>query len=154
MVMSYFGDLGAWNWMVLGAVLLALEILVPGVFLLWIGIAAVLTGALSLQLWGFAFWTWQLQVFVFLILALVSAYTGSRVMKARSGDTDQPLLNRRTDQLIGRTGVLSEPIAQGVGRMRLGDTTWRVVGPDLPAGTQVRVVAANGPELTVERHPV
>ncbi|MCV0393841.1 MAG: NfeD family protein [Rhizobiaceae bacterium] len=150
MLASIFGELGPWNWMVLGFVLLAAEIMVPGVFLLWIGIAAILTGALSLQLWGWDFWVWQAQVLVFLALSLASAYVGHRIMRARHDESDQPLLNRRGEQLIGRTATLSEPIVEGYGRVRLGDTLWRVKGPDLPAGARVRVVSAVGGELAVE----
>jgi membrane protein implicated in regulation of membrane protease activity len=150
MLASAFGDLGAWNWMVLGFALLAAEILLPGVFLLWIGIAAIVTGAISLWLWDWGLWTWQVQVLVFLALSLVSAFTGRRVMGSGEAATDEPLLNRRDEQLVGRTGILAEPIAEGVGRIRLGDTIWRVTGPDLPAGTRVRVVSARGGDLAVE----
>ena len=103
MLERIFAELGPWNWMVLGLVLLTLEILAPGVFLLWIGIAALLVGAASLALWSAAFWVWQVQVVAFLILALISAYLGKRIMAGRGNDSDQPLLNRRGDQLIGRT---------------------------------------------------
>lgn len=152
MLLAFLRELGPWNWMLLGGTLLVLEILLPGVFLLWIGIAAILTGGLSLQLWGFAFWSWQVQVLVFLALSLVSAYIGKRVMDARQAEeTDEPLLNRRAEQLVGRTAALEEPITHGRGRIRLGDTTWRVAGPDLPAGSRVRVVAARGSELQVEK---
>ncbi|WEX11806.1 NfeD family protein [Chelativorans sp. AA-79] len=151
MLMRIFAELGPWNWMLLGFILLALEILVPGVFLLWIGIAAILTGALSLQLWETAFWGWQVQVLVFLALSLASAYFGKRLMDARRDEeTDEPLLNRRAEQLVGRTAQLEEPIREGYGRIRLGDTTWRVAGPDLPAGARVRVVAAKGGTLQVD----
>jgi len=149
MLMSVFGDLGAWNWMVLGLVLLVLEILVPGVFLLWIGIAALITGALSLQFWNLAFWTWQLQVAVFLVLSLASAFIGSRIVRTRQ-KSDEPLLNQRAEQLVGRNAVLTEPIREGFGRARIGDTTWRVAGPDLPAGTRVTIVNARGGDLVVE----
>lgn len=151
MLASIFGELGPWNWMVLGCVLLAAEILAPGVFLLWIGIAAILTGALSLQLWGWDQWVWQAQVIVFLALSLASAYLGHLVMRGRRDESDQPLLNRRADQLVGRTATLAEPIVGGYGRIRLGDTLWRVSGPDLPAGARVRVVRATGGELAVEQ---
>ncbi|MDN2565039.1 NfeD family protein [Aquibium sp. A9E412] len=152
MLERIFTELGPWNWMVLGFALLALEILVPGIFLLWIGIAAILTGALSLQLWGFDFWGWQAQVLTFLALALASALVGRLIMRrAAQEETDQPLLNRRAEQLVGRTATLDEPITDGYGRIRLGDTTWRVSGPDLPAGTRVRVAAASGARLTVEK---
>jgi len=150
MLMSVFGELGAWNWMVLGLVLLVLEILVPGVFLLWIGIAAILTGALSLQLGNVAFWTWQLQVAVFLVLSLASAFIGSRIVRSRL-KSDEPLLNQRAEQLIGRNAILTEPIREGFGRARIGDSTWRVAGADMPAGTRVRIVAARGGDLLVER---
>lgn len=149
--MRAFVELGPWNWMVLGFLLLAAEILVPGVFLLWIGIAAVLTGALSLQLWSFAFWTWHIQVLVFLALAMASVWIGKKLVDAREDrETDEPLLNRPVEQLIGRTASLDEAIREGRGRIRLGDTIWRVTGPDLPAGTRVRVVAAKGSDLHVE----
>ncbi|MGO4836414.1 NfeD family protein, partial [Rhizobiaceae sp. 2RAB30] len=107
MIESLLSELGPWNWMVLGFVLLALEILVPGVFLLWIGLAALATGALSLFLWSTAFWIWQVQVLVFLVLSLVAAYAGKRLMAGRGDQTDQPLLNRRGDQLVGRIATLT-----------------------------------------------
>jgi membrane protein implicated in regulation of membrane protease activity len=140
-------ELGPWNWMVLGCVLLALEILVPGVFLLWIGIAALLVGAASLQFWGAGFWAWEVQIVVFLVLSLISAYIGKQIVGSRQGDTDQPLLNRRGQQMIGRTATLTEPIREGRGRIQLGDTLWRVSGPDLPAGTRVRVTGASDTDL-------
>ncbi|MCG7504744.1 NfeD family protein [Mesorhizobium retamae] len=146
-------ELGPWNWMVLGFVLLVAEILIPGVFLLWIGIAALLIGAVSLVLWDAAFWTWQAQVLSFLVLALLSAYAGKRFFNGRRENSDQPLLNRRGEQMIGRTATLSEPIREGRGRIQLGDTLWRVSGPDLPAGARVRVTGAaeTDLELTVEK---
>lgn len=150
MLESVFLELGPWNWMVLGFVLLALEILVPGVFLLWIGIAALITGAISLLIWETGAWIWQVQIVVFLLLALVSAYAGNRIMGGRKGRTDQPLLNRRGEQLIGRTATLTEPIREGRGRIQLGDTLWLVSGPELPTGTRVRVVSVENSELVVE----
>jgi membrane protein implicated in regulation of membrane protease activity len=151
MLTQTLADLGEWNWIVLGVVLLVLEILVPGVFMLWIGIAAILTGALSLQLLWLDVWGWQVQVLVFLALSLVSAYIGARVMGKQDGSgTDEPLLNRRAEQLVGRTATLEEAIVNGHGRVRLGDTLWRVSGPDLPAGTRVRVKAAENGQLVVE----
>lgn len=150
MLERIFTDLGPWNWMVLGFVLLILEILVPGVFLLWIGIAAILVGALTLQLAHAAFWVWQAQVVLFLLLSVISAYVGHRVMAKTGGESDQPLLNRRAEQLVGRTATLAEPIAEGRGRIRLGDTFWLVTGPDLPVGARVRVIAVKDMELVVE----
>ena len=146
-------ELGPWNWMVLGCVLLALEIVVPGFFLLWIGIAALVTGALSLLLWDAAYWVWQVQVVVFLVLAVASAYAGNRLMRGRGGDSDMPLLNRRGEQMIGKVATLTEPIKDGRGRVRIGDTMWRVSGPDLPAGAQVRVKSAVATDLELVVEP-
>jgi membrane protein implicated in regulation of membrane protease activity len=140
-------ELGPWNWMVLGIILLGLEIVLPGVFMLWIGIAALIVGAVSLLPWQAAFWGWQIQVLVFLVLSLLSAYAGKKLMGARTQASDQPLLNRRSEQMIGRTATLVEPIRNGHGRIHLGDTFWRVSGPDLPAGARVRVVAATESDL-------
>ncbi|RWB72711.1 NfeD family protein [Mesorhizobium sp.] len=152
MIERIVSELGPWNWMVLGLVLLVLEIVAPGVFMLWIGIAALIIGAASLLVWEAAFWTWQLQVLAFLVLSLVSAFIGKKVVSDRNANADQPLLNRRGAQMVGRTATLAEPIKNGRGRIRLGDTLWRVSGPDLPVGTQVRVTGAADTdlELTVE----
>jgi membrane protein implicated in regulation of membrane protease activity len=71
-------------------------------------------------------------------------------MARTGGESDEPLLNRRREQLIGRTATLTEPISDGRGRIHLGDTIWSVSGPDLPAGTRVRVKAVIDAELVVE----
>lgn len=143
-------ELGPWNWMVLGLVLLGAEILVPGVFLIWIGVAAIIVGALSLALWDTAIWGWQAQVLVFLALSLIAAFGGRALMKRSKPSSDAPLLNQRGEQLIGRTATLDEAIVNGHGRVKIGDTTWIVSGPDLAAGTQVRVTGAARTKLTVE----
>jgi hypothetical protein len=143
-------ELGPWSWWVLGLVLLAAEVVAPGVFLVWIGIAAILTGAVSLLLWEAGFWVWQAQLVFFAVLSVATVFIGRRLL-ARSGDTsDEPLLNQRGARLIGRTAVLEQPIAEGRGRIRLDDTTWTVNGPDLPAGARVKVIGSNGGRLTVE----
>jgi membrane protein implicated in regulation of membrane protease activity len=147
-------ELGPWNWMVLGFVLLIMEVIAPGVFMLWIGIAALLIGAVSLQIWDAGFWTWQVQMLAFLVLSLVSALAGKELVGGRREPTDQPLLNLRGAQMVGRTATLAEPIRDGRGRIKLGDTLWRVSGPDLPAGTQVRVVGAADTDLELTVEPV
>jgi len=152
MIDRIFFELGPWNWMVLGFVLLVMELITPGAFMLWIGIAALIIGALSLAIWDAAIWTWQVQVLAFLVLSVISAVIGKTLASSRRTLSDQPLLNRRGQQLIGRMATLAEPIKAGRGRVKLGDTLWRVSGPDLPAGTQVRVTGAADTdlELTVE----
>ncbi|MFB2550197.1 NfeD family protein [Ensifer soli] len=143
-------ELGPWTWWVLGLVLLAAEIVVPGVFLIWIGIAAILVGVLSLMLWDAGLWSWQVQLLVFALLAVATTLVARRLMARDTTATDEPFLNRRADSLVGRTAVLGEPLAEGRGRIRLDDSVWIVEGPDLPAGTRVRVVSGKGPHLQVE----
>ncbi|MET3791604.1 NfeD family protein [Aquamicrobium terrae] len=154
MIAHLVSELGPWNWMVLGLILLGLELFAPGVYLLWIGIAALIVGTASLLLWDTGFWGWQVQVLLFLILSLACAYFGKRFVTSRQGDTDQPLLNRRSAQMIGRTATLAEPIRDGRGRVQLGDTLWRISGPDLPAGTRVRVTGASDTDLELTVEPI
>ncbi len=143
-------ELGPWTWWVIGLALLAAEVIMPGVFLVWIGIAAIITGLVSLALWETGFWIWEVQLVFFAVLSVAAALIGRKIV-ARSGNTsDQPLLNQRGASLVGRTAMLEQPIAEGRGRMRLDDTTWTVEGPDMPAGTRVRIIACSGRQLTVE----
>ncbi len=149
MIARIVGELGPWNWVAIGLVLLVMEIAIPGVFLLWFGMGAIVVGALSIMFNNAAFWPWEAQIVVFLILSLVLAYFGKRLMD--KGDvTDEPLLNKRSEQMIGRTATLAEPISEGYGRIRLGDTLWRVKGPDMAIGARVKVAAVDGGELVVE----
>lgn len=143
-------ELGPWSWWLLGLLLLAAELLLPGVFLVWIGIGAIATGVLSLLLWETALWGWQIQLLVFAALAVVSTLLGRRLLSKSDLVTDEPLLNQRGASLVGRTATLQEPITEGRGRIRLDDTHWPVLGPDLPVGTKVRIVSWNGRDLTVE----
>jgi inner membrane protein len=147
---EFLSGLGAWNWIVLGTVLLGLEVFAPGVYLLWIGIAALLTGALSFQIGEAAWWGWPAQVIVFLVLSLASVIVGRYAFGSDKTESDQPLLNQRERQLIGQVSTLEEPIRDGHGRIRLGDTLWLASGPDLAAGTRVRVTGADGTTLQVE----
>lgn len=143
-------ELGPWSWWLLGLLLLAAELLLPGVFLVWIGIGAIATGILSLLLWESALWAWQIQFLVFAALAVAATLLGRRLLSRADLATDEPLLNQRGASLVGRTATLQEPIAEGRGRIRLDDTYWPVIGPDLAVGTRVRVVSWNGRDLRVE----
>ncbi len=150
MVVELWNSFGPWGWWIIGLVLLVLELLVPGVFLIWIGAAAVVLGALSLALWDAAFWGWHIQLLLFAVLSVLFAVIGRRIYNGKRTISDEPTLNRRGESLVGRTATLSEPIQEGRGRIRLDDTMWSVMGPDLPVGSRVRVVASSGRDLTVE----
>lgn len=150
MVQDLLTVLGPWSWAIVGLVLLVAELVVPGVFLIWIGAAAIVVGVLSLALWGSTFWSWHIQLLLFAVLSVAFAIIGRRIYSGQGQTSDKPLLNRRGESLVGRMAVLGEPISEGRGRIRLDDTTWSVMGPDLPVGARVKVVAANGRDLTVE----
>lgn len=142
-------ELGPWIWWLLGLVLLAAELILPGFFLVWIGLAGIVVGALSLLFWESAFWIWQVQGLVFAATAVVVTLIGRRYLYNNKA-TDEPFLNQRGASLVGRTATLEQPITEGRGRIRLNDTYWTVNGPDLPVGTRVKVVASSGRDLTVE----
>jgi membrane protein implicated in regulation of membrane protease activity len=145
-LIDLFFSYGPWAWVVGGMVLLALELVVPGGVLVWLGVAAVLTGLLSLIIPM----EWPVQLLVYGILALVSVFLGLRYFRRGEPATDQPFLNRRAQRFVGRVLVLAEGIQGGIGRVSIDDTTWRVSGPDMPAGARVRVVGATGALLKVE----
>lgn len=144
--------LGPWIWVVAGLVLLGIEILLPSSFLLWPGLAALMVGAITLfHGLNNPIWPWQAQVLVFLFLSLATAFVGRRVMREQNWDESEVEdLNDRGAQLIGQTAVLNDAISNGKGRVKIGDTTWRVKGEDAKAGSIVRIVGANGGTLMVE----
>ena len=141
-----FSALGPWTWIVAGVVLLALELAVPGAFMMWLGIAAVLVGALSFLV----DWSWQWQCIAFAVFAAASVPLWRRFALKVGPESEAPLLNRRTEALIGRVFTLEKPIVDGVGTVRIDDTIWRVRGPDRPAGSRVKITQADGANLAVE----
>ena len=144
---SLVADLGAWNWLILAALLLALELMVPGVFLIWLGAAAAIVGLVALT---FSI-GWQLQLVLFGVLSIVLVLLVRRFYRRARVESDRPLLNRRALQHVGKAYVLQDPIIDGTGKVRIGDTVWSVRGPDLPKGVRVTVTRADGAVLFVER---
>lgn len=145
MILDFIGSLGAWTWMILGVALLALEIFAPGNVFVWFGVAAIATGVLAFVV----DLPWQTESLVFVALAVVLAIVGRHYFARETARSEQPLLNERAARLIGQSYVLAEPIVDGQGKIRIDDTNWRVVGPDLPSGTRVRVTGNNGAVLSV-----
>ena len=145
-MLDLIGSLGAWNWFILAAVLFVLEVLAPGMFMLWLGLAAIVIGIVSAAV--MLAWQWQLISFGVLALALVPAWRHFASKVERPGDN--PFLNRRTEGYVGRVFTLEKPIVDGVGGVRIGDTIWQVSGPDCPAGSRVRVASADGAKLVVQ----
>jgi membrane protein implicated in regulation of membrane protease activity len=141
-----FSTLGTWNWLIFGFVLMALELIAPGVFLFWLGLAALLVGLVSFALHP----SWQAQLLMFAVFAAAAVPVWRRLARGSSAaSVSNPFLNRRTDALVGREFTLEKPIIDGFGTVRIDDTIWRVAGPDAPAGSRVRIVQADGANLTV-----
>jgi membrane protein implicated in regulation of membrane protease activity len=133
-------DLAPWFWLAAGVLTCAAEALAPGMFLLWIGLAAIATGLTSfvVPLGG----EWSLMLFG--IYAVVCVIIGRKFYGSRDVASDRPNLNRRADALVGQVFLLEDAIENGEGRARVGDSVWRVHGPDLPKGTRVKVASVEG----------
>ena len=141
-----FVTLGTWNWLIFGFILMALELLAPGVFMFWLGLAALLVGLLSFVINP----SWQAQLLMFAVFSVAAVPLWRRfALKSGAASVSNPFLNKRTDALVGREFTLEKPIVDGSGTVRIDDTIWRVAGPDAPAGSRVRVVRADGASLTV-----
>ncbi|HVL71329.1 MAG TPA: NfeD family protein [Beijerinckiaceae bacterium] len=147
-MVSYLAHLGAWTWVIVGIVLVGLEMVIPGTFMVWLGLAAIFTG---LSMWALGL-SWQAAMLLYAVLAIALAYVGRMFVGARAEERapDLPNLGRRGQALVGRTFTLDAPIEQGEGRIRVDDTSWRVTGPDAPKGAAVRVVGVEGATLRVE----
>lgn len=143
---SMFVSLGSWNWLIVGLILMALELLAPGVFMFWLGLAALLVGLLSLAMDI----SWQTQILLFAIFAAAAVPIWRRLARKGESDPANPFLNKRADALVGRVFTLEKPIVDGSGTVRIDDTVWRITGPDIAAGSRVKVIRADGGMLTVD----
>ena len=137
-----------WFWLILGLALLGLEVVVPGMILMWFGIGALITGALLAFFPDMSLAT-QLISFAVLSVASLVAWRKSK-WREEQIQSDKPELNQRLQSLIGKEFILTEAIHNGRGTIRVGDTPWIVEGNDLPAGTKVQVSQLDGMILKVE----
>ncbi|UCE31213.1 MAG: NfeD family protein [Burkholderiales bacterium] len=143
--MSYTPDF--WHWWILGVALVIVEAFAPGAFFVWMGVAAIVVGFV---LWALPWLGWELQLLGFAILSVVAIAAWRQWQRRHPESAEQPALNRRGEQYVGRVLVLETAIENGYGRVRLGDSQWPVSGPDCPRGIRVRVVGTDGVTLRVE----
>jgi len=136
-----------WHWFVLGVVLVTVEMFVPGAFFLGMGVAAVIVGV---ALWLQTSLGLEAQVLIFAVLSLASVAALRHFFKRRPIKSDQPLLNRRGQQYVGRQFTLAEPIVNGRGKIRVDDSTWKITGKDCDAGSTVMVTGVDGVVLVVD----
>ena len=135
-----------WVWLILGLALALLEMLVPGVYLIWLAAAALVIAAITFVSGP----PLAIQVIAFVSLALVFAFSAKRWLRDRPIESTDPLLNNRGGRLVGESALVTAAIESGSGRVRVGDSEWIARGPDVAAGERVRITGSNGAELLVE----
>ena len=135
-----------YGWLAIGLVLAAAEMAIPGVFLIWLAGAALITGVLS---WLIPMGM-PLQVVVFAVLAIVAVFSGKRYLAAHPVVSADPMMNDRGGRLVGETVLVTQAIDGGSGRVRQGDGEWLAKGPDAEPGTKMRVSGHDGTVLIVE----
>lgn len=137
-----------WHWWIFAAVLIIFEVLLPTFYLLWTGIAAFIVGLL---VWLVPSLAWEIQVVSFAVLAVLSLVVWRNYAQKNPVVSDEPLLNRRGEQYVGRVVTLKAPIVDGHGKVQLDDSTWKVEGEDCDAGTKIKIVGVNNVVFHVEK---
>jgi inner membrane protein len=147
-MMELFIALNHWHWLILGVVLLILELVTGGGFLLWIGIASLTVGLMVIVL---PFFSWPMQMLFFSCFSIIACCSWWIYLRQHPEESDQPALNRRSEQYIGRVLTLETDIVNGRGKVKIGDTLWRVIGEDMPAGSKIEVIKADGVLLHIKK---
>lgn len=137
-----------YGWWLLALVLIAAEMIAPGYFLLWIGIAAGVMGVLTLVVPGLSALA---QAIVFALLSIAACLVYWKYIRPLAEQrNDQPLLNQRGQRMVGRRVIVVEAIVNGRGKVGVGDGQWLAEGPDMPIGSEVEIVALQGTTFTVK----
>ncbi|MGL4395299.1 MAG: NfeD family protein [Hyphomicrobium sp.] len=144
-IIAFVEHLGAWGWFALAVVLFVLETIVPGIHFLWFGMSAAIVGLIMLV----APIAWQWQLIAFAVIAMATVFWVRRTNSPTAQPSDEPTLNVRGAEFIGRTVVVEDAIVNGRGRVRAGDTLWGAQGEDAPRGARVEVTGVNGTTLVV-----
>lgn len=147
-LIDLFDSLGPWSWVILGVFLIAFETVVPGVYLAWFGISAIVVGTLMFAAGDAISFPWQLVLFA--VIAVATVLAARRFANKQDVESEDRDLNQRSAQYLGRVVVVEDAISGGRGRVRVGDTLWPASGADAPKGTRVRITGAHGTVFTVE----
>ena len=145
-IVDFFWSLGAWTWFVVAVALFLLETIVPGVHFIWFGLAAVIVGMLGL----FIDISWEWQLITFAIISCITVFFVRRFAQPDVTGSDEPDLNVRAAQYVGRVVTVEEAIAGWRGKVRVGDTLWPAQGSDAPQGARVKITGTHGTVLLVE----
>ncbi|GMQ75627.1 MAG: NfeD family protein [Gammaproteobacteria bacterium] len=130
-----------WHWLVLGVALAIVEVFAPGVFFLWLGISA---GIVGVVLWLVPGLDWEYQLLSFAVLSVASVVIVRRYLTAHPLESDEPNLNLRGHQYVGRTFTLEQPVVNGQGKIQVDDSTWKISCADCDAGTKVTIDGVDG----------
>jgi inner membrane protein len=145
---EFWPVIGPWAWWIVAGLLLIGELLMPGIFLLWLGVAALATGVLDL-IFDFG---WKVEIVAFALLSALSVFVSWKFkLGMRNPATDAPHLNNPLQALIGKRYTLVEPMINGRGKLKIDDTLWDIEGPDVAMGETIRITGINGLKLIVER---
>ena len=145
--MEWLEQIEFWYWLIAAVVMIIIEMVIPAAYFLWMGISAFIVGLL---LYSIPSMPLLIQVVIFGVLSVVSLLLYKRHQRLNPTEKEEPSLNRRGEQYIGRSFTLEEAIVNGVGKVKVDDTTWKVRGSDMPAGMKVRVMSVDGTVFNVE----
>lgn len=149
--MEWLDQIEFWYWLIAAVVMIILEMVLPLAYFLWMGISAFLVGLL---VYAMPEMPLLIQVIIFGVLSVVTLVLYKRHQKANPTVNDEPNLNRRGEQYVGRLFTLEEPIVNGVGKVKVDDSIWKVMGEDSPAGMKVRVLSVSGTVFNVESETI
>lgn len=139
-----------WLWWGIASLMLVLELMTFGGFLLWIALSAGITGLIA---WLMPDLSLAWQAALFSVAAIASTFLWRGYLQKHPKGAASRTLNRRAEQYIGRVVTLAEAVTNGQGRIHLDDTLWRVEGQDMPAGTKVKITGVDGIILKIEAIP-
>ena len=145
--MEWLDQIEFWYWLIAAVIMIVIEMLLPAAYFLWMGISAFIVGLLLFAMPDIAP---LIQVIIFGVLSVVTLVLYKKHKKANPTVNDEPNLNRRGEQYVGRIFTLDEPIVNGVGKVKVDDSTWKVKGSDMPTGSKVRVMSVDGTIFNVE----
>jgi membrane protein implicated in regulation of membrane protease activity len=141
-------QLSHWHWWSLAVLLIILEIFSPAAFFLWLGIAAAVTGLITLIAPDMH---WAIQLVVFSVFSIVAVWLGRAWFQHNPIKTDQPFLNQSNEEFVGKIYVVEQAISNGSGRIKVGDSSWKAAGEDAAIGDKVQVVSVSATVLMVKR---
>ena len=145
--MEFLEQAEFWHWWIAAIVFVVIETFAPGAIFLWMGVAAGIVGLILLI---FADLGWEYQFLIFALFTVVTAVGWRAYLRRHPTESDRPTLNRRGEQYVGRTFTLEDAIVNGQGKITVDDSTWKIEGDDMPAGTKIQVTGVEGTVLKVE----